>query len=188
MKKGFISVDFMFTFVAVILLTLFLVMLTVSLCLMEVTQYITYAAAREYFVSHQSRDAQQSKSIARFNELNSRFFPPSISPSWFSIEKFPDFILQNPNETARDRYLFIGLRAKFISKVLKINSPLFGSGDDDFEAELGSYLGREVSTEECQSFFKNYSESKLTNLFQQENRIRVKFPRACPSGAACVEC
>lgn len=179
LKKGSISVDFIFSFVGIILLTLFLFFITWTLCLIEVSQYITYASAREYFISHKNLNQHHIKAQEKFNDLKNTFFPPRMS-NWFDLNlkalRAPSGVLNSD--------LFVGIRAELNAKILDIDIPLIGKTlphGGGFKIEVASFLGREESIEECKVFFNSQYRTRVQNLTTSIN-INPSIPDQIANG------
>ena len=158
-KKGSLSVDFMFSFVAVFLLLLFLIMTSLTFSLVEVSQYISYATARAYFVDHRDKSDQSTAAREKYGELRESFFKPGQGglSEWFQISEEVT-IGEPPEEITSDKEKshFFGASFEFTSKVLTIDIPFLGGSTEDsdkgFKFPIASYLGREPSREECLRF------------------------------------
>lgn len=165
-ERGIITVDFIFAFVLVMGFGALMFSLALTLSLVEVTQYVTFAAARNFYASHIAPPAQESLAIQKFGQLTTHpVLLPLYQNGWFSIQnppdvgdlslKFPDY--QPPNR--QDPNLFWGVGTPFFARMLDLRIPIYGSttneGDgsgDGFETYIASYLGREISTNECINF------------------------------------
>lgn len=148
MKKGSLSVDFIFSFVVTCFLAIYFLMTALTLSLVEVAQYISYATAREYFISHKDLNQHRVSAERTYNTLKEVFFH-RVMKNWFEIKELhlgvSDSILSSPS-------LFLGAQFSFVSKILNFNVPFLKNAEEDFKAEISSYLGREPSQEECRFF------------------------------------
>lgn len=163
-QRGMISVDFIFAFVLVLGLSAILFSLSLTLSVAEVTQYVTFASARNYFSSHITPDQQVALAQAKYKQLlDNPVFTSLFSGHWFEVEKkarIGDITqLAVPEFRGGDRNLFIGSGTTFTARMLDFEIPFYGStnpsGDGSgrgFNTFIGSYLGREISTTECLVF------------------------------------
>jgi hypothetical protein len=164
-QNGMISLDFLFAFVLVMTFGSILFAISFTLSIADVTQYVTFSAARAYAPSHLNPSRQEALGVQKYAELiNHPVLKRIYTNGWYQIE-FPPVIgdmsraipeYQQPGGSPNK---FIGVGTSFIAKVLEFNVPFFGStnpeGDgtgSSFSAFIGSYLGRESTTEECLQF------------------------------------
>ena len=164
-NKGMISVDFLFALVLVMGLSAILLALSLSLTVAELTQYITFSAARNYFPGHINPTMQIARARQKYAELISN---PQVNrlytSGWFEVsgtpqigdmtQVYPAYRQQgsNPNQ-------FWGVGTNFIARILDFEIPFYGStaalGDgsgSSFNTFIASYLGRETSESECLQF------------------------------------
>lgn len=164
-QRGLLTVDFLFSMVLILGLSGLLFVMTFTLSVASVTQYVTFASARIYAAGHLNQGIQKDLANQKYNELiNHPVLKPLYKNGWYSVgdqlgvgnhtEIIPEFqqATQGPNK-------FWGAGTYFTARVLAFQIPGFGSTtpDDDgsgdgFQTYLGSYLGRDPSTEECLAF------------------------------------
>ncbi|MBE8162912.1 MAG: hypothetical protein HAW63_02875 [Bdellovibrionaceae bacterium] len=178
-NKGMISVDYLFSFLIVMGLTYLILALSFTLSFIEITQYITFSAARSYYASHTSEKMQRQRAELQYNTLKthpvwSHFFN-NKNLAWFKIAPSTEIIIsgsQNQQYTTHalgQVQMFTGASTPFVSKLLAFNLPLIGrtqsEGEEEsgFKTKVSSFLGREPSTKECQDFQKERSK-KLKSL------------------------
>jgi hypothetical protein len=168
-EKGILTIDFIFAFLMVMGFASLMIALSLTLTLVEVTQYITFASARNFYAAHIAPPAQEALATNKYEELtNHPVFTTLYNNGWFSIQhppivgdislKFPEYQPTN----AGDPNLFWGVGTSFVARMLDFNIPIYGSttneGDgsgDGFDTFIASYLGREVTTNECINFSRN---------------------------------
>lgn len=168
-ERGILTIDFIFAFIMVMGFASLMFALSMTLTLVEVTQYITFASARNFYAAHIAPPAQEAMATNKYEELtNDAVFAPLYKNGWFSIQhppvvgdisiKFPEYQTTN----AGDPNLFWGVGTSFVARMLDFNIPIYGSttneGDgsgDGFNTFIASYLGREVTTNECVNFSRN---------------------------------
>lgn len=161
-EKGIITVDFLFAFTLVMGFGALMFSLALTLTVVEITQYITYASARTFYAGHIAPPAQEALATQKFVELTTNnTFGPLYKNGWFEITApsigdlsliFPDYQPASP----QDPNLFWGVGTRFTARMLDFRIPFYGSttseGDgsgDGFATFIASYLGREVTTNEC---------------------------------------
>ena len=194
-KKGSISVDFMFSFVVSLLLVVYFMMSALTFSLMEVAQYISYASAREYFISHANVRAHESNAGKKYTGLQQKFFPRNgTMENWFTINPHTNGgLFGNPHKREHN-YLFQGVSLEFCSTVLFISIPFLGNTDatgqgscgprgDGFSADIATHLGREPSQAECTSFM-NKRVTKLAKkgynqFLQQSQQVTPQIGNGC---------
>jgi hypothetical protein len=175
-QNGFITADFIFAIILIFGLTAVLFTMTFTMMTASLTQYITFAAARNYTVGHATQQKQTDRATAKYNELVSdNVFAPLYRNGWYVIGKTPDIgdmtqKIPGYEPSGGDPNLMWGVGTDFTAKILDFKIPLFGSSDPDgsgdgsaFKTFIGSYTGREPTTDECVQFVKQRW-TAITNL------------------------
>ncbi len=180
--RGMITVDFLFAIVLVMGMTSLLFVLTFTLSVSSIIQYVTYSAARTYMAGHLDESTQRANGFAKYQELMSNpVLRPLFSNDWYQINSEPNVgdhteiipgyraaaNMANPDEvegrdlaSGRQFYnQFWGVGTDFVARVLDFQIPFFGSTAPDgdgsgsgFKTYIGSYLGREPTSAECLEF------------------------------------
>lgn len=160
-ERGIITVDYLFAFSLVMGMAAILFALTFTLTVAEITQYITFSSARAYYGSHISMDVQKNLGKAKYAELiNNPVFKPLYSNGWFEVDpeiEPDDYGSLYNSDGVKD--IFHGVRVTFIAKMLDFQIPFYGSTsttemqDSGFSTNIGSYLGREPTVNECIQYF-----------------------------------
>jgi len=181
-ESGMITLDFLFAFVLIMGFAALLFALTLTLTVVEVTQYITFAAARNYTAGHVNVIYQEQQARMKYKELTeASVFTPLYSNGWFEIARAdsPNLLVGDVTKTfgeykplsPEDPNLFYGVGTPFIARMLEFNIPFFGSTTDEgdgqgsgFKTFIASYLSREVTTNECLRFFNNLRWQKIRSL------------------------
>ena len=159
--KGSLTVQFLLGFILILSFVMLFTVMTFTLAVSEVTQYITYSASRALFLSHGSKAYQQKAAMDRYDALISsphlsKFFQTNL----FEITQASDLSSEGLGLNRRfsvssgEPNMFYGVWTKFIPKVLELDT-LWGSTEEDaafFETVVGSYLGREPTITECEQF------------------------------------
>jgi hypothetical protein len=163
-QRGFLTIDFIFAMVMIIGFTALLFVVSFTLSVVSVTQYVTFAAARNYSAAHLDKQQQLARAEAKFDELiGNKIFKPLYKNGWFALGTpftgdqttvVPgyDTATQGVNE-------FWGTGVDFTAKILDFHIPFFGDSAPDsdgsgsgFKTYIGSYLGREPTADECLQF------------------------------------
>lgn len=165
-QSGLITLDFVFALVLVFAFTAIIFTLSLTLSMVEITQYVTYASARNHFAGHLTKAKQEELGKAKYDQLTqATALKPLFNNGWFELKDFTigegatyQQIQQEP-----DRFTFYGAAVHLRAPVLNFRVPFFGrtAADEDstFQAQIASWLSREPSTEECLEF--NQSRMKL---------------------------
>lgn len=163
-ERGLITVDFLFSMILILGLSGLLFVLTFTLSVASVTQYVTFAAARNYATAHINQDTQTQRANLKYNELiENKVLKPLYKNGWFTVDALPGVgdhteIVAEFKEATQGPNKFWGAGTTFTAKVLAFQIPFFGSTNpedeagDGFRTYLGSYLGREPTTDECLQF------------------------------------
>lgn len=162
-ERGLITIDFIFASILVggFFAIVFSLMLTLSV--VEITQYVTFATARTFFAGHWDREQQENLAATKFRELTE---DPVIAPfytnGWFELSGGPGTqdwgSLFSDHDS--DSESFIGSRVSLNAKILEFRIPLIGDTadlDDAFRANIASYLNREPTSSECIEFMSGES-------------------------------
>jgi len=165
-QAGMLTLDFIFAFTLMFGLTLMLFAMTLSLSVIEITQYITFSVARNYHAAHIDREQQTRVANQKFVELTQAnpVFAPLYNNGWFRltpIEVGPEADARFASEyeptiipAGADRNTFVGARVGLNAKVLEMNVPFFGRSfdeEDGFTMKISSFLSRAPTTQECMS-------------------------------------
>lgn len=161
-QRGFITVDFIFAIVMVLGFTALLFVMTFSLMVSSVTQYITFASARNYVVAHLDEASQEKRATEKYQQLiSNKVFKPLYSNGWFKVDADPTIgdqtkVIPGFQDATQGVNEFWGVGTHFVAPILDFQIPFFGStvpgGDGQglgFTTYIGSYLGREPSADEC---------------------------------------
>ena len=164
-ERGILTLDFIFALIVGMSFTMIFFALTLTLSLVEVAQYISYSVARTALAAHEDRSAEQANALAKYAELRARPIFASVftNHSWFKLSATPDFgdpangfnleYNVDPND---DNAIFWGARIQIEAKILNITIPMLGDSKTKPEtgiANVQTFLGREVSTQECREQF-----------------------------------
>lgn len=168
-ESGSLAVDFTFglTLAIVSMGVFFAISLTLSM--IELTQYLAFASSRTYYAGHLSQASQAARGDRKLrNLLATEPFKTMLKESgWFEV-KVEDTAIGNyatefNASDPRGRDIFEGAKLKFTADILDMSFPIIGGNSDGpFTTNVYSFLGREPSTQECiENFYK-----QKTNLIQ----------------------
>jgi len=163
-ERGALTLDFLFAFTLVFGMTLILFGFCLSLSIVEVTQYITFSTARNYYAGHVSRQMQTDAATRKFEHLTKRTepFATLYANGWYQLgplEVGPQAERQTLAEYTHpgdrsDRNTFVGARVALNAKVLEMRIPFFGDTYDDedgFVAQVSTFLGRSPTEQETRA-------------------------------------
>jgi hypothetical protein len=174
-EDGQITLDFIFALTIGFGFSILFFAISFTLSMVEVCQYVTFAAARTYYAANVSEQAQKDLGEKKFNELKGKGFIKNIlKTGWVTLG---DVQLGNFNDDYSDSEagpdaIFVGARVPFQANVLNLRLPLLGATVTDTQtgkATLNAYLLREVSTDECRS---NFTSQRVSNLKQVDSRYQ----------------
>lgn len=188
-NSGFLTIEFMFALVIGIGMSMILFAMTFTLGVVEVTQYVTFAAARSHAAANATPIEQKSRATEKFATLTSS--KQSMlsflykQDGWFIVapcsgttckglqvrsginvdSNFQDDI---GGGQSRNREVFMGVSTPFQSTLLSLKLPLIGSTTDDpsgaFKTDITTILIREPSTSECQDYWNQARRAALKTL------------------------
>jgi hypothetical protein len=175
-QRGLITLDFIIAITILLGFTTMLMMLSLTLSVASVVQYITYSTARTYSVAHLDEATQVERGQAKYHELTSNpVFKPFFKGDWFVIDKdakigdhtkltgASDGSSAGPDyeEASVGRNQFWGAGTNFTAKALIGSVPYLGDTKSEEKGSkkayltyIASYLGREPTADECYQFAK----------------------------------
>ncbi|MBY0452416.1 MAG: hypothetical protein K2P92_05220 [Bdellovibrionaceae bacterium] len=172
-NSGFIVADFLFAFVMTISVGIFIFTITFSLATIEIGQYIIWSTARNYASANINESEAREQAERKFENLRGQF--PLLTNSegtsgWFDISRTDlkigeldqidsDFDSKiTPNDQVNDNRqpwtgasttinlkLFSNLQLPFLGRVTQDKK--------DFTFPVRAFIIRNVSRDECTSFF-----------------------------------
>ena len=172
-NQGMITLDFLFAFSLVMGLSAMLFALSFTLTVTEITQYLTFSAARSYSASHISKSYQADLANRKYAELiNNPVFKPLYTNGWFEVDKEISPANYAELYPKTQRSIFIGVRVSLLAKMLDFHVPFYGSTssteteNEGFRTNIASYLGREPTINECISDFTQQRWVQIRNLHE----------------------
>lgn len=192
-QKGLITLDFVFALVLVFAFTAVLFTISLTLSVVEITQYVTFAAARNYFAGHKSVADQERLARDKFKQLsNAGPLKPLYNNGWFELKDFTvgKGVNYQTIEQEPDRFTFYGAAVYLRAPVLNFRVPFFGRTASDeesvFSAQISSWLAREPSFDECYEFntarmrlIKQIDNNAYNNPAVNENDYVVMTDNGC---------
>jgi hypothetical protein len=174
-ERGILTLDFIFAMLLGMGFTIVFFALTLTLSLVEVTQYLSFAVARTSWAAHETRSQQLQIGNAKYSELISKpVFRTLFTQGWFKLPAQPDFgdpargfnaeyqpAAENDNDT------FFGARLRIEATILNIKLPMLGSSKTNPQtgvANVQTFLGREVTTFECREQFNRQRWANILTL------------------------
>ena len=167
--KGLVTIPFLFAFLIVMFLLLSFFRLSLTLTYVSVAQYITYSSARRLSLGDESLEQQRDAGTAKYTALKGKLLSDS---DWFTLgSPTPGLNLKYQSVETGHRNLFYGVFADFTSNAISFRIPFLAEeGDQGLTAEIGSYLGREPSKDECQKEFYDKRKGEI------QDKIGPKYP------------
>jgi hypothetical protein len=168
-ERGILTFDFMFALFMAIGFAIVLFSVSITLSLVEVAQYVTYATSRAYNGGHETQDLQTQNGQNKYNDIMSNSVFKGIfglGLVTLSAPQLSDFS-SDYAEDDPDNAIEVGARIPMDAKLLHLNIPLLGSTTEDSsigKATLNSYLMREVSTTECREGFNRVRYDNINQL------------------------
>ena len=183
--SGMVTIPFLFVSAILLYLILSFFFLNMTFVHISVTQYLSYSTARKLALGNESHEKQVEVAQDHYKKLRERFFSKAYTKQdsgWFFItEEVKDnerggiSTVYPQSNTKRER--FYGIHLSFLNFVLKLKIPFLSQGSDtlDLEARVSSFLGREPSKGECQTFMQKKSEEL------QKRCVSSKCPNIKPT-------
>ena len=159
-QEGIITLDFIFALTLAMGFSAILFAMAFTLSVVEVTQYTTFASARSYFLGHKTPEMQKDLALNKYKSLiSSEILGSFYRNGWFEVSPIPEIsdFAENysANEADSKGAPFIGVRTQLSAKMLAFRIPFYGSTTEDenaFQTYIGSFVGREPSSQECLEF------------------------------------
>lgn len=190
-ESGILTLDFIFAIVLIFGFTGILFAFALTFTAAEVAQYVTFASARAYHAANKNSDDQKIIGEQKFEELvrgNNAKLGFLFANGWFELGdiEIGDFNDEFNEDPGNDSDTFVGARATLIAHILQFNIPIFGgTTTEELGAEVSSYLMREPTEEECQSFVQQRFDkiqqlkSGFSNGLVQSNEYAVIMDGGC---------
>ncbi len=186
-ENGILTVDFIFASMLIFSLSAVIFSFGMTLSVVEVVQYMSYAAARNYSLAHLNENEQQTRGQQKYQELASNpIFESMVDYGWFEVS---DVTLGNFNseynpDSSYESDNFVGAQIRFSAPILYKRIPMVGSTGSDsqaFQTNVNSFLAREPTFQECRDFMDQRGQ-QLTNLRSypiQLDQVSVMMDNGC---------
>ncbi len=172
-QKGLLTLDFVFASTLIFALSAVIFSFGITLSVVEVVQYMSFASARNYSLAHQNEDRQRERGEQKFQELATNpIFDTMVEFGWFEVGQVDirDFNSEFSPDISYDSSNFIGARIPFSAPILYKKIPMVGSTASDpdaFQANVQSFLAREPTFEECRALISQRAQQMSTLGFSQ---------------------
>lgn len=178
-ESGFVTADFMFSFLLASMLTSLLFAMCFSFTVIEIAQYISFSATRASIPAHKSYSNQRQRAETKLNKLLTHpELAPLLQNGWFEVTLKDIRLGQNPSDFYENEYDMspisgsgfvvpaAGVRLNFVAKILNLNLGPLGKIESesggDFALTVGSMLFREPSQEECTHLIRERYQKLIT--------------------------
>jgi hypothetical protein len=165
-QSGQLTLEFMLAVILIISVSTVLGILTFTLSMTEVLQYVTYAGARSYMAADMDKDTQKAAGEQKVHELLSSlpFLTGAEASGWITASKKTRGTMDTNSGYPQSLGVslvhsqFEGYQLKMTVPILNIQIPFIGdvitppNGAQDFGATLSSFLMREPAFVECQGY------------------------------------
>lgn len=167
-NSGMLTLDFIFASLVVFAFSAIIFSFAITLSVVEVVQYASFATARSYSLSHFNEESQRTLAQQKYDTFMSDGRISSLfQMGWFENG---DVEIGDFNDEFEPEYdLFDGARIPFSAPVLYKRIPGVGatsSDRDGFQANIQAFLSREPTFEECQEFIEGRA-SQFSNVMDE---------------------
>lgn len=179
-ERGMLSAEFIFALVLVVGLCCVLFAMNFTLAMAEVSQYIAFSSARAFAAAHITPEKQVQLAQDKFESLrNNQVLRPILNrqdgEGWFQLENLEVRTGVNGDDYSgeyvytENRVPQVGVRFKFVPKVLNMKIAFLGSTSEDgedFGANITGFLIREPTQLEC----RRQMMQRYTQILQLDSR------------------
>ena len=169
-EHGLMTLDFIFALMVSIGFMMVFFSVAISLSLIEVGQYVTFATARAYAGAHENEGLQQELARTKYAEVMAlSSIKTFLGSDWMKLgaPQLGNFTDEYGEPADKDNEIFVGARIPIDAKLMHLQVPFLGSTADDSgvgQATLNAYLMREVTTSECREQFNRQRYQKLKTV------------------------
>lgn len=185
-NKGLLTLDFVFASVIVFSFVTILFSFAMTFSVVEVIQYISFSSARNYSLAHRDQSQQRNRGQQKFDELSRHpVLSPLLSNGWFEVlpAQINDFNNEYSPDPAMDSDIFVGVRIPFSAPILYKRIPILGttgSDPDAFTSNIQSFLAREPTFNECQTFIQQRAQQMQALQYNFDtNSVNVMMDNGC---------
>lgn len=173
-QRGVSTLSFIIALVIGFGFSAILFAMSITLMVVEVTQYVTFSSARAHAAANKDPQDQIDAAREKYDRLTrSAVLAPLYSNGWFEVSNKGSLEVRSGNvglggqTSFKDEYppasgankdIWTGVRTRFVTKVLSMNLPMVGRTTEDDEGlstRIMTILIREPSQNECQKFMKD---------------------------------
>ncbi|GIL18798.1 MAG: hypothetical protein BroJett040_25490 [Oligoflexia bacterium] len=181
-QSGQITVDFLFSIFMAFSLMLLFFAISVTLSVVEITQYVAYSAARAQAAGHVDPKAQEDAARGKYNQLiSSSALSSFYTGGWFTVSSQSELDVRQGkgalngltsnfqtelagSATSDPHGIFMGVSTKLVAKVLNMRIPMLGStsnddADEGFATNVNAILIREPTQKECQKYYEDRAQA-----------------------------
>lgn len=192
-ESGLLTIDFMFSFLVTWGIVMVFFLLSFTLMISSVSQYIIFAVNRTYISGHLDPQTQSNLGDQKFQTLVQRFgrILSTGDDSWFKLSLNQEGPLES-FQSSESQFKF-GKTLTYKATILtEAEFPIIGgldggSGDAATfgEATLKAYMYREPSTEECLEFNRGRWQKILEKFSNLNGYIQGTDPYGSSSDNGC---
>lgn len=184
-NAGFVTADFIFSFLLASMMTTLLFGLCFTFTVIEISQYISYSATRAAIPAHKTYQDQRDRVDAKYQQLvTNPVLRPLLENGWFTLTMQSEDVRlnENPTDDFRDEYSgepvpvivpAAGVRLTLTANILNLNLGPLGRIESEtgngFNLKVGTLLLREPSQQECQ----NIIQSRYRRILDLESRYSI---------------
>jgi len=191
-ESGLLTLDFIFSFLVTWGIMMVFFLLSFTLMISSVSQYIIFAVNRTYISGHQNPETQSNLGDQKFESLVQSFgrILSTGDDSWFKLTLNQEEPLESFQSS--ESQVKFGKTLTYKATVLtEAEFPIIGGldgGNDGAtfgEATLKAYMYREPSTEECLNFNRGRWEKILERFNSLNGYIQGTDPYGSSSDNGC---
>lgn len=168
--SGFVTSEFIFSFLLASLMTALLFALCFSFTVIEIAQYISFSATRSAIVARKNHGEQRQRAEVVYQRLTSNpVIAPLLNNGWFTLALRDIRLNQDPNDDFRNEYdprntgavvlPAAGVRLRLTAEILNLNLGPLGRIEsetgDGFNLTIATLLLREPNMDECQAIIRS---------------------------------
>lgn len=165
-SSGFVTADFIFSFLLSAMMTTLLFALCFSFTVVEISQYISFSTIRAAIPARKNFDEQRARIDEKFQQLSSNpVLRPLLTNGWFTLGLRDVRLYEDPNDNYEEYdqggtiIPTAGVRLTLTAHILNLNLGPFGRIESEsgngFNLTVGSLLFREPTQVECQSLIES---------------------------------
>ena len=166
--SGFVTADFVFSFLLASMMTTLLFGLCFAFTVIEIAQYISFSATRAAIPAQKTYAEQRARVDAKYQQMISNpVIAPLLTNGWFTLAIRDIRLNETPTDDFRQDYdndpqillPAAGVRLTLTANILNLNLGPLGRIESEtgngFSLTLGTLLFREPSQQECQRIIQS---------------------------------